>query len=66
EKSSCADISPTVASMTQSKGFKKKIGAKRTRRLKSWVELQSKRRKTNPRVKVMWNFFIMMIFLENK
>ncbi|KAH6778380.1 hypothetical protein C2S51_009692 [Perilla frutescens var. frutescens] len=51
EKSSCADISPTVASMTQSKGFKKKIGAKRTRRLKSWVELQSKRRKTNPRVK---------------
>ncbi|XP_075486386.1 uncharacterized protein LOC142525998 [Primulina tabacum] len=37
-------------SMIQAKGFKKINGVKKSRRLKSWVELQAKRRKTNLRV----------------
>ncbi|XP_073027528.1 uncharacterized protein [Primulina eburnea] len=37
-------------SMIQAKGFKKRNGVKKSRRLKSWVELQAKRRKTNLRV----------------
>lgn len=53
EDSSSAKISPTVPSTAPAKGFKKKILVKGSkRRLKSWVELQPKRKKTNLRVKV--------------
>ncbi|XP_073138875.1 uncharacterized protein [Henckelia pumila] len=42
-------------SMIQVKGFKKKIGLKKSIRLKSWVELQAKRRKTNSRVEAQFD-----------
>ncbi|KAL8544050.1 hypothetical protein ACS0TY_004554 [Phlomoides rotata] len=45
------EITSTRSFMTRAKGFKKKIGLKRSRRMKSWVELQKKRRKTNPSIK---------------
>ncbi|XP_073130776.1 protein FAR1-RELATED SEQUENCE 5-like [Henckelia pumila] len=41
----------TGPSVIQAKGFKKRIGVKTSRRLKSWVELQAKRRKISSRVK---------------
>ncbi|XP_047979428.1 protein FAR1-RELATED SEQUENCE 5-like [Salvia hispanica] len=53
EYSDNVNTSSTVSSLMTSKGFKKKIGAKGSKRLKSWVELQSKLRKTNHKVKVV-------------
>ncbi|XP_075518324.1 protein FAR-RED IMPAIRED RESPONSE 1-like [Primulina tabacum] len=47
----CARTSSIEPSMVQAKGFKKRIGAKKSKQLKSWVELHSKRRKTNLKVK---------------
>ncbi|KAL8525136.1 hypothetical protein ACS0TY_014669 [Phlomoides rotata] len=45
------EITSTRSFMTRAKGFKKKIGLKKSRQMKSWVELQKKRRKTNPSIK---------------
>ncbi|KAL8480856.1 hypothetical protein ACS0TY_027396 [Phlomoides rotata] len=45
------EITSTRSFMTRAKGFKKKIGLKRSRRMKSWVELQKKKRKTNSSIK---------------
>ncbi|XP_047951611.1 protein FAR1-RELATED SEQUENCE 3-like [Salvia hispanica] len=53
EYSDNVNTSSTVSSLMASRGFKKKIGAKGSKRLKSWVELQSKQRKTNHKVKVV-------------
>ena len=47
------DANTTLVSnqiVPQVKGFKNKSGIKRSRRLKSWVELQHKRKRATPRV----------------
>ncbi|XP_042056347.1 protein FAR1-RELATED SEQUENCE 5-like [Salvia splendens] len=48
-----AKISSVVSHMMVSKAFKKKVGSKGSKRLKSWVELQPKRRKPNHKVQVV-------------
>ncbi|XP_057771200.1 protein FAR1-RELATED SEQUENCE 5-like [Salvia miltiorrhiza] len=50
ENKNSVRTSPSISSMP-SRRFKQRIGMKGSKRLKSWVELQSKRNKTNHRVK---------------
>lgn len=54
--------SSIILSIIQAKGFNKTINVKKSRRSKSWVELQLKRRKLN--IESRYTYFLLLILRE--